>query len=151
MAGELRMVAVFRADVRLSALKMASQAGHAYLMAFLQAQADGNPLAAEYVAGNHTKISLMAPDLASLERILRKAQDRGVPAVLVTDAGRTELSGPTVTVLGLGPLTKTDSNALTRGLETVAPWEANRELDAIDWKISAGSKTVNEDSTTGAR
>ena len=123
MSTDIRMVAVFRTDLRLSALKMASQAGHAYLMTFLQAQAAGHPLASEYAKGSQAKISLAAPDLATLQKILERAQKRGVPAFLVTDEGRTELGKPTVTVLGLGPMTKTDSNALTRGLEMKVPWE----------------------------
>ncbi len=115
--GELRMVAVFRADLRLPPGKMAAQAGHAFLTAWRQAEPG---LAREYAESAQVKIVLEAPDLVALERIAAKAVRRGVPMALITDAARTVLPEPMVTVLGLGPMTKTDSNALTRGLNLLS-------------------------------
>lgn len=111
---DYRMVAIFRADLPLPPGKMAAQAGHAFLTAWRQA----DPIfAADYAENGQTKIVLLALDLPALLRIKAKANQRGVSAALITDAARTVLSEPTITVLGLGPMSKTDCNALTRGLE----------------------------------
>lgn len=111
---EYRMVAIFRADLPLPPGKMAAQAGHAFLTAWRQSDPT---IARLYADAMQVKIVLLAPDLATLERIETKAKQRGVPSALIIDAARTILPEPTVTVLGLGPMTKTDSNALTRGLK----------------------------------
>lgn len=116
-ASETRMVAIFRADLPLPPGKMAAQAGHAFLSAWRLALKDNAENAMSYADAAQVKIVLLAPDLPTLERIQGKAHQRGVPAVLITDAARTVLPEPAVTVLGLGPMSKTDCNALTRGLE----------------------------------
>ena len=110
------MVAIFRADLDLPPGKLAVQAGHAFLTAWRKAYAADEAAAADYANDIQTKVVLVAPDLATLERIAAKATERGVPSALITDAARTVLPEPTVTVLGLGPMSKTDCNALTRGL-----------------------------------
>jgi peptidyl-tRNA hydrolase len=117
MVDELRMVAIFRADLDLPPGKLAVQAGHAFLTAWRNAYASDEDSALDYANDMQTKIVLLAPDLATLERIEAKAKKRGVHTALITDAARTVLLEPTVTVLGLGPMSKTDCNALTRGLE----------------------------------
>ncbi len=111
---ELRMVAIFRADLEMPVGKLAVQAGHAFLTAFRKAPPE---LQEAYDFCVQAKLALIAPDLVALNEIVRKATERNVPYALITDAGRTVFPEPTVTVLGLGPMTKTDSNALTRGLE----------------------------------
>jgi peptidyl-tRNA hydrolase len=68
----------------------------------------------QHVADNQPKLSMEVPDLAALLKIKAKAERRGVPHFLVTDAAHTVFAEPTVTAIGLGPLTKTDGNALTR-------------------------------------
>jgi PTH2 family peptidyl-tRNA hydrolase len=111
---DLRMVAVFRGDLEMPIGKLAVQAGHAFLAAFRSAPQE---LREAYDFGEQAKLALIAPNLNALLEVENKAARRGVPNVLITDLGRTVFSEKTVTVLGLGPMTKTDSNALTRGLE----------------------------------
>lgn len=111
------MVAIFRADLDLPPGKLAVQAGHAFLTAWRKAYAADADTALDYADDVQVKIVLLAPDLAALERIAAKAKQRGVPTAMITDAARTVLPEPTVTVLGLGPMSKTDCNALTRGLQ----------------------------------
>jgi peptidyl-tRNA hydrolase len=116
-AAEWRMVAIFCADVPLPAGKLAVQAGHAFLSAWRQAAATDSGKAESYAETSQTKVALLAPNLQTLERIASKAKARNVSAVMITDAARTVLTAPAVTVLGLGPMSRTDCNALTRGLE----------------------------------
>lgn len=110
------MVAIFRADLTMPVGKLAAQAGHAFLGAWRQAAIRRPELAVGYDADVQMKLCLQAPDADALRRICCRAAARAVPYALITDEGRTVFDGPTLTVLGLGPMTKTDSNALTRGL-----------------------------------
>lgn len=116
LPSELRMAAIFRADLPLSPGKLAAQAGHAFLTVWREAADKFPERIHSYDDFGQTKLVLLAPDLATLTRIYAKARERNIPAALISDAGRTELEAGTVTVLGLGPMSKTDSNALTRGL-----------------------------------
>lgn len=85
--------------------KLASQAGHAYLGAFLVAPPE---VRTDYTAdGIGTKICLRAKNLEQLHRAHHEAQVRGLPCVLIEDTGRNTTFGgvPTVSALGVGPLT----------------------------------------------
>lgn len=117
MSTETRMVAIFRADLPLPPGKMAAQAGHAFLTAWRMSRANDPHGAEAYADDSQAKIVLLAPDLAALERVAAKAGNRGIAHAMITDAARTVLKEPAVTVLGLGPMSKTDCNALKRGLQ----------------------------------
>ncbi len=114
MSGELRMAAIFRADLPLPPGKMAAQSGHAFLSAWV-ACAD-KAMAETYLETGQTKIVLVAPNLEALFKIQKRAKDRGVSFFMVKDAAHTVLPHPDFTVLGLGPMNKTDYNNLTRDL-----------------------------------
>lgn len=107
---EYRMAAIFRADLPLPPGKMAAQAGHAFVDAW-HASCMGD------IEASHAKMVLVAPDEAALRAVMAKATERGVSSALITDAARTVLKKPTVTVLGLGPMCRSDYNAITRGLK----------------------------------
>ena len=109
-----QMVAIFREDLAMPIGKLAAQAGHAYLQAWLTSIETGVDLTDR---DQHAKIALVAPDLATLLKIQDHAAEIGVVAALIIDGAKTVFSEPTVTVLGLGPMTKTQSNTLTRGLK----------------------------------
>src|SRR5438270_11248662 len=100
-SSDLRMAAIFRADLPLPPGKMAVQAGHAFLSAWIGTDPK---LALDYIEASQTKIVLVAPDLSTLERIAEKARNRKVSFAFITDAARTVLPEPAVTVLGLGPM-----------------------------------------------
>lgn len=65
-----------------------------------------------YMRGPQMKVSLGTKDL---DAVLVRANSRGIPAVVITDAGRTVFNTPTTTCVGLGPMSKPDSNYVTRG------------------------------------
>ncbi len=101
------MYAIIRGDLNLSAGKIASQAGHAYLDAFLLAQSERPDSISQYKTNHGIKICLQAKNLAALERAYEEAIAAGIPAVLITDLGYTVFEGqPTVTALGIGPARK---------------------------------------------
>lgn len=101
--------------------KLAAQAGHAYLHAFWNAFAfQSEPLdeevsqreakkrvqAARYKASEHAyKICLVVPTVAELKTLLETYKDIcGV--ALIKDAGFTVFEEPTITCLGIGPISE---------------------------------------------
>lgn len=101
----------------MDAGKIASQAGHAYLGAFINAekslQADYH---SEFPNSPGTKVCLAAKNLAMLLRAKDEADAAGIPAYLVTDSGCANFFNgePTITALGLGPATKDQIKQITR-------------------------------------
>lgn len=98
--------------------KLASQAGHAFLGSFLQAQHITPAAAQEYCAdGPGTKVVLGS----SLEGILH-AQElcvlAGIPHALVTDSGHVlppHFDGSSIiTALGIGPVTRAQVKHITK-------------------------------------
>jgi PTH2 family peptidyl-tRNA hydrolase len=86
--------------------KLAAQAGHAFLQAFVRAPP---LLQAQYHAdGIGTKVVLLAPDDATLLRLHSIADAAGLPTALIVDSGHVLLphftGAPVVTALGVGPV-----------------------------------------------
>lgn len=94
--------------------KLASQAGHAYLQAFV---ASSDARKEEYHAdGLGTKICLSVPSLDKLLKLCDLARQAGVPCALIEDTGRnTTFNGvPTVSAAGFGPIRPEEFPALRR-------------------------------------
>lgn len=92
--------------------KIASQTGHAYLGAFLQAPAS---LQHDYHAdGIGTKVCLTGK-LSHILQAHGQAKAEGLPCFLVVDSGCPDFFGgqPTVTALGVGPATKEQVQHIT--------------------------------------
>lgn len=94
--------------------KLASQAGHAFLGAFLLAD---EVRRRDYTAdGPGTKICLRVTNLAALIVAYERARALGLPAALIEDTGRnTTFNGvPTLSALGIGPLYSHEAEFLRR-------------------------------------
>lgn len=105
---EKRIAVIFRADIAIPRGKAEVQFGHA-IARLMQEHPD---------AGHEwtmVKLSLEVADAHELEKIERRANLRYVPCVRVIDAGRTVFPETTFTCIAIGPMDKTDCNALTRG------------------------------------
>lgn len=101
--------------------KIASQAGHGYLHAFLAAQDLWPAQAACYVADPPgTKVTLSGK-LQAILAAQEQAQKDGIPHFLVVDSGCPDFfdGEPTVTALGLGPATKNQIQHITRRFNTL--------------------------------
>ncbi|AZO29394.1 aminoacyl-tRNA hydrolase [Mesorhizobium sp. M1B.F.Ca.ET.045.04.1.1] len=107
---ELRIAVIFRADIDIPRGKGEVQFGHAVALLVH----GGGEVATSYMAGLQMKLSMEVDDLDAIALIMAKAKARGVPFAVVEDAGRTVFGEPTITCIGLGPMNKTDCNALTR-------------------------------------
>ena len=97
--------------------KKISQAGHAYIGAFLNADSDlQKEYHAEYPTHPGTKVCLAAKNLHHLLRAKEEAEAAGIPTYLVTDSGCENFFNgePTITALGLGPATKNEIHHITK-------------------------------------
>jgi peptidyl-tRNA hydrolase len=113
---ELRMALIFRADLdTMTRGKSEGQAAHAAFEAGVLLAREDPDLADRYLADNQPKIVVETPDLAGLQKAIAKARSRDVRVIAITDLGRTCFDGPTMTCALIGPMSKTNSNAITRG------------------------------------
>ena len=114
-ADKLRIIVVYRADLaEMTRAKGEVQFGHAVAGVLVQVMKSNAELVDHYMADNQPKIAMEVDDTDALLKIREKAQKRGVPFFLVTDAAHTIFSEPTVTCIGLGPMNKTDGNSVCR-------------------------------------
>ena len=112
---KLRIIVVFRSDLpEMTPAKAEVQFGHAVFECASQAYETDPELARQYRNENQVKLSMEVDSLEDLMKIKAMADKRGVIHSLITDAGHTCFDGPTMTCIGLGPMSKTDGNALTR-------------------------------------
>lgn len=92
----------------MSSGKVASQAGHAFLDAYLQALDLTPNEAVEYKTDHHgIKVCLAVSSLDDLLKAEFKAKQIGLPHALIHDLGYTCFEGQTtITALGIGPVRK---------------------------------------------
>lgn len=99
----VKMVLVLRHELGLSAGKSAVQIAHAAVMLALDEKVRRRREFRLWLEQGQKKVALRVETLAELEALQRKAEGRGLPTVLVQDAGLTEVPPGTKTVLGIGP------------------------------------------------
>jgi peptidyl-tRNA hydrolase len=100
--------------------KAASQAGHAFLDAFLQAPPESQQAYKSDDGG--TKIVLWVPDETSLVDIYYKARMAGLPCAMVIESKHVmppDFDGsPIPTAVGIGPCRRSMARPVTKGLPT---------------------------------
>lgn len=111
------MVLVVRTDLKLTKGKIASQCAHAAVMAFKNTLDNKPSLADIWFKLGQPKIVLKVEKLEDLEKLNEKAIRSRIVSVLVHDAGRTQISAGTVTVLALGPDKEENIDKLVKELK----------------------------------
>lgn len=113
------MYALVRNDINMSPGKCASQAGHAYLGAFLSSSKLRPDIHAAYASlSPGTKVALQG-SLQEIEQLQMRCSDLGLPSYLVIDSGCSNFfdGQPTVTALGIGPVTEEETPKYMRRLK----------------------------------
>lgn len=103
----------FPKDRNMRTGKYVAQGAHASVGAILKLShiQDDNlviplkdPFVWEWLTGNFKKVTLYVETDQELVDLYKKAQESGLPAALIKDAGLTEFNGvPTLTAVGIGP------------------------------------------------
>lgn len=111
-AGPLRLYAITSREAlaKMGGVrgKLGAQFGHAYLHAYWDAETTTPEAARNYRhQGRAAKIALVVETDAELEAIY-KAHKGVCGRTFVVDAGLTVFDGPTLTMVGLGPITRAD-------------------------------------------
>jgi len=97
--------------------KIASQCGHAYLGAFINANRElQSEYHSEFPQSPGTKVCLSCKNLSQLLRAEEQAKAAGIPVFKVVDSGCANFFNgePTITALGIGPATKAQIKQITK-------------------------------------
>lgn len=114
-SGALRIIVVFRSDLpEMTRAKGEVQFGHAVASVLWKAMKVDPDMVSRYMEENQVKVCMEVDDEKCLWEIAEKAEKRGVVYSVVKDAGHTVFACPTVTCVGIGPMSKSDGNNLTR-------------------------------------
>lgn len=121
-----KQVIVMRDDLNMRKGKMVAQGCHASLGALLGAsmkfdnviEVPLNENIGPWLEGSFTKVCVRITGQVDLEKLVYKAKEMGLPAVLITDNGKTEFNGiPTVTCAAIGPGREEQIDLLTGHLK----------------------------------
>jgi len=97
------MVIVTRADLSLSAGKLAAQVSHAAVACTLLTKKNKPLWFLKWQKEGAKKVVVKVETLDDFYPLKEKAEELGISTSLVTDAGHTEIPEGTQTVLGIGP------------------------------------------------
>ncbi|XP_055342703.1 probable peptidyl-tRNA hydrolase 2 isoform X2 [Paramacrobiotus metropolitanus] len=104
--GEYKMVILINTSLRMTAGKIAAQAAHAAIGIYraIESEDEGRSFRSgirSWEREGETTIVLAVDDAPHLEALERRAKDRGLVAMLISDAGRTQVAIGAKTALGL--------------------------------------------------
>jgi peptidyl-tRNA hydrolase len=112
----MKQVIVVNQALKLPKGKLAAQAAHAAVGAFLAADTQAQQT---WVQCGMPKIVVFGADADALIQLQTFARSRGIAACLIHDAGRTVVPTGTITCLGLGPASEDALDELTGELKLV--------------------------------
>ena len=117
-AAAMKMVCLVRADLGMSAGKVAAQVAHGALGAVraTQSLSNGAQRLRQWEENGEAVIVLRVPDASELEDLIRQAKAQGLVTHVVADAGRTEVAPGSETVGTIGPDLLDKVDAITGGL-----------------------------------
>jgi len=112
----VKQVIVVNESLKLPRGKLAAQVAHAAIAAFLAAGKEARRL---WLAEGMPKVILKGQTADELRELEYRARQRGIPAALIADAGRTVVAAGTLTCVGLGPAQEQVLDGLTGELTLV--------------------------------
>jgi len=111
-----KQVLVLRDDLKMSRGKIAAQAGHAAVSSAEEARKKHPKWWRRWLEEGQCKIVVKVNSKDELLKIEREAKASGLPSVLITDRGLTEVEPGTITALGIGPAPSELVDKVTRKL-----------------------------------
>jgi PTH2 family peptidyl-tRNA hydrolase len=115
---ELKQAILVRTDLKMGKGKIASQAAHASIMAFIKAREDKewNEWAREWLKQGMKKIVLRVEGEKELVEKINSAKDIGLPTSLIRDAGYTQVPSGSLTAGAIGPAPTSRIDKITKAL-----------------------------------
>lgn len=115
---EYKQVIVVRTDIKMSKGKLAVQVAHAAVEAVIKCFEMNICRDNIYLwrSQGQKKVVVKVKSLDDLFKIKKEAEELGLIAVLITDAGLTELPPGTITSLAIGPAPSHIIDRITRSL-----------------------------------
>lgn len=113
----MQMSLVVRSDLKMSPGKIGAQCSHAAVMCYSKAEKKKPAHLRAWLNLGQPKVVLRIGSQKEIEYLSKIAEEKNVVNGLVRDAGRTEVLAGTVTVLGIGPDTKSKVDDLTGKLK----------------------------------
>ena len=110
---DLKQVILARMDLKMSKGKLAAQVSHASVEAALRSHKDD---LTTWRKLGMKKVVLKVKNLDELLDYKQKAEDTGLIAAIITDAGHTELAPGTITCLAIGPAKEEKIDLVTGSL-----------------------------------
>ena len=111
-----KQVIVVRADLEMSPGKLATQVAHGAVIAFERTRKEHRKWADAWLSEGQKKVVVKVASERELLKLQKRAEELGIPAELIQDAGLTELPPSTTTVLAIGPALNEVVNQITGNL-----------------------------------
>ncbi|TKJ17052.1 aminoacyl-tRNA hydrolase [Candidatus Woesearchaeota archaeon B3_Woes] len=112
----MKQVILVRKDLKLPKGKLAAQVSHASVGALLKSHKDD---ISKWRNQGMKKVILKVADEKELFKFKQLAEDNGLTAELITDAGKTVVEPGTITCLGIGPDKEEKIDKITGSLKMV--------------------------------
>ena len=110
---EVKMVILVRSDIKMSVGKKIAQGSHAAVTASELSRKINKDLWERWFREGQKKVVLKVGSEIELMNYYHKAKDKGFVAVLITDAGLTQIEPGTNTAVGIGPIKSSDIDPIT--------------------------------------
>lgn len=117
LAEPTKMALIVRGDLGMTKGKTSAQCAHAAVMCFQDASKRQPSILNAWLSLGQPKIVLRVESLKEIENIAKLANERNVTHAVIRDAGKTQVTAGTATVLGLGPDTFTNIDGLVKHLK----------------------------------
>jgi peptidyl-tRNA hydrolase len=110
---EQKMVLVVRKDLGMKQGKIAAQCAHASIGVYSSESRRGSKRLRAWELQGQPKVCVKADSLREIEELEQAARKLNLPTFTVQDAGRTQIDAGSVTVLAVGPGTKSKVDKVT--------------------------------------
>lgn len=115
----MKMTLVVRTDLKMTTGKIGSQCAHAAVICYTQALKKNPEYLNAWLNLGQPKIVLRVPCEEELKNLILLANDKNIVNGSVHDAGKTQVKAGTLTVIGIGPDTAENIDAITKTLKTL--------------------------------
>jgi len=100
---QLKQAIVVRTDLKMGKGKLATQVAHASVTAFYETLSKKPDIAVRWIKEGQKKVVLKVKSVKELKLIFEDAINNGIIAVMIHDAGLTQLEPGTITSVAIGP------------------------------------------------